>query len=350
MNGRPEIKNPFVNGKIVGFDVKPEVYHVIGSDQRGHMDFVMSRGSLAKFIHCPSKWLAGSESKDTEATKWGSLLDTLVLTPEQLNDRFAVYPDTYPCEATAKDPRTEKPWNNNATFCKEWKAEREGRIFIRNETMDAGGEPDEESGVTLGNALRAKSRMMADKRLRSLIHCSESQVMVTAEYHDKATGIVVPFKTLLDLVPNVSSPDWGKALADLKTARDASEYEFKKAVHRGFYDWQAAIYRDCYVAATGEDRVEFLYAVQENTPPYETALWGLGCDWLADARVEVIQALEFYCSCLATNTWPGYRASEPVGSYGALSREAHMLRDIPRPIVTAEPKQSRPIHEQEIVP
>lgn len=343
--------NLFTSAKLIGADINPETYHRTGDAPRGHKEFIMSRGGLADFLKCPSKWLRGYESKDTNATKWGSLMDALVLSPDQFDQRFAVYPETY-----TNEKQEVKPWNNNATVCRDWKAEREGMDFIHREKLDDSG--DAEEGVTYGNATRARERFKSDQRLANLVACSQKQVMVVAEYHDKATGMVVPFKVLLDMVPSVDAPDYGKCLADFKTARDASERGFTKAVHDGFYDWQGVIYRDAYVKATNEDRTDFLYAVQENQPPYETALWQLGTSWLDDVRGEVRNALEFYCSCLSNNQWPSYTISSPVESWGALSREAYMLRNIPRPI-KPHPistlmhdivKDQRKLHEREVIP
>jgi hypothetical protein len=120
-------------------------------------------------------------------------------------------------------------------------------------------------------------------------------------------------------------------LADLKTARNASEREFTKAVHSGFYDWQGALYEAVYIAATGEDRTDFIFAVQENTPPYQPAIWGLPCDWKEQALVEVREALQFYCWCLAHDDWPGYPQTTKIAQWGMLNREAWMLRNIQRP-------------------
>ena len=335
--------NIFHSAKLIGGGIDPDVYHRTGDHPRGHRDFIMSRGALAGFLDCPSKWIRGADSKDTSATKWGSLMDALVLSPDSMEKRFAVYPDTYMTRPANEKVKgfmpEEKPWNNNATVCREWKSKNAGKSFIHREKFDGEGEPDEDTkSATLGNAQRAKARLMDDARLKSLVENSETQVMVMAEYRAESTKIVVPFKVLLDLVPHVEHPEWGKTLADFKTARDGSERGFTKAVHEGFYDWQAVLYRDAYVKATEEDRCDFLYAVQENQPPYEPALWQLGTSWLDDVRAEVRNALEFYCSCLAANQWPSYQISSPVASYGALSREAYMLRNIPRPIPTSTPQ------------
>ena len=368
------ITNLFASAKLIGANTDPDTYHRTTGGERGQPDFIMSRSALSDFVNCPSKWLAGHSSGETNATKWGSLIDALILSPREFEQRFAVYPENYPVE-TLKCPKceslsdakncnctpkrterlpvtAEKPWNNNATYCKEWKKEHAGRTFIYRERVNDDGDPDEDTKVaTLGNARRATDRLLRDDRLRSLLTDAQTQVMVLADYHDRATGITVPFKVLLDIVPDVNSPQWKKCLADFKTARDASEREFAKAVHSGFYDWQAATYRDAYALATGEDRIDFLFAVQENTPPYEPALWSLGETWLEEARMEVHSALEFYCGCLATNTWPSYRITSPIDSWGALSREAYMLRDIPRP-PKAEPPDRKEyvLHELEITP
>lgn len=353
---RPEARNPFQNARLIGVNFDPVAYHA-ANKPRGTPEFTMSRGALADFLACPAKWVRSTDTLSTPATRWGTLMDTLVLTPDRFEDLFAVYPATYPCEPTSKDPRTEKPWSNASNFAKQWKAEHAGRIFLHREKFDDDGEADEETKtLTLGNAQRAKSRLMGDEQIRSLLEASTSQVMCVAEYHDRPTGLVVPFKILLDLVPRADHPEWGKCLADFKTARDASEREFTKAIHNGFYDWQAAIYRAIYTAATGEDRTDFLFAVQENTPPYQPALWSIGSDWMDDCLQEVRQALQFYCACLAANHWPGYRANVRIAQWGLLAREAWMLRDIPRPEpVTApepppEPETKPPLHDKELVP
>jgi hypothetical protein len=109
------IRNPFTGGKIIGSNITPEKYRA-NEGKRGTKEFVMSRSSLADFIECPSKWVNGHESKDTDATTWGSLMDTLVLAPKQFQARYAVYPETYPVEGGET-----KPWNNTAMFCRYWK-------------------------------------------------------------------------------------------------------------------------------------------------------------------------------------------------------------------------------------
>lgn len=368
----PTVKNPFTNAKLLGVGVDNDVYRRTGGE-RGSLDFVMSRSALSDFLDCPRKWRDGCESKDTNATRWGSIMDTLILSPEKAEDRIAIYPDTYPTE-TLKCPKcgsisdaktcrscakmtervpftAEKPWNNNSTFAQEWKKKRAGKMFIFREKTEDDGTPDEDSkSATYGNALRARSRLMSDERLSSMIVGAQTQVMVMAEYRDRDTGIVVPYKVLLDIVPNKNHPVWGKSLADYKTARNASEKSFKEAIDDGFYDWQAVTYLDCYTAATGEDRVDFVFATQENTPPYHTEAWGISCDWLDDARREVVEALAFYCSCLKTGTWPGYNASVTVGSYGLLSREAYMLRNIPRPIKAQSTPAPEPAYDIGITP
>lgn len=388
---RPELPNLFTTATVVRANTNPDVYHRSNDGERGSKEFVMSRSALADFVACPSKWRAGFESRDTTATRWGTLMDALVLSPDTFDERFVIYPDTYEvatlkcpkcgsvsdaenCSCTSKRlPRQpfklSKPWNNNATVCQEWKRKHAGKIFIHREKFTDEGEPDEETkAATFVNAQRAKGRIDDSAELKELVRCSQTQVMVMADYHDRATGLVIPFKVLLDLVPNVAHADFGKCLADFKTARNASEGAFKDAIHKGFYDWQAGIYRDAYVCATKEDRTDFLFAVQENVPPYQPALWSLGEDWLNDARAEVRQALQFYCYCLAKNEWPGYPVSTRIVSWGSLSREAWMLRDIQRvpedfkPLTPLPPKpkpthpQPRPdarpfvLHRDEVVP
>ena len=116
----------------VGADVREYLKQPVREDgspvRRGDREYVMSRGGLFRFAECPAKWLATEDEAADEAasksTVWGTLIDCLLTDEARIEDRIAVYPEMYPCEPSARDPRTEKPWNNNSNFCRDWK-ERE---------------------------------------------------------------------------------------------------------------------------------------------------------------------------------------------------------------------------------
>lgn len=285
----PTLKNPITNAKVIG-SVERDAY-IRSQFPRGHREFSMSRGELIEFNRCPHRWLMGIESEETKSTEWGSLIDCLFLTPERLLAQFAITPAEYPATPKRKDAPTEmKPWNKNATFCQEWEAEREGLQIVK---------PDLHA-----KALAAVNVLRADEQINQLILCSTAQVMAVGEYADE-TGIVVPLKVLIDMVP-VERSAFHDSLADLKTCATASPFPWSRAVFDHGYHVQAALYLDVYNAATQDERTTFLHVLQESYAPWEVGKRIVSNEFLELGRLTYITALKRYCACLAANHWPGY--------------------------------------------
>jgi len=330
-----EMRNPLSNGKVVGASMDPARYAATQDAPRGSVGYIMSRSELLSFNKCPERWVTGVEDEETKSTEWGTLIDGLLLDSGKFKERFAVTPETY--ESTGmkcpkcgsvtdskscrkcnrdRDPVIiAKPWDWKATVCDEWKQAQGNKQIVRHK--------DHEAGLT------AIGRLVADGHIRDLIECSQHQVMVLAEYHDKETGIVIPIKTLIDGVPNKEHPDFGKVLWDLKTAMAADEWSWKWAVDKHGYHVQAALELDAYVAATGEDRCDFRHIVQENFPPYQPARWALSAEFIELGRLLYVQMLERYCRCLAASQFPGYQASgDSIQGWGFIAPEAKMMERV----------------------
>lgn len=292
----PELRNPFTNGCIVGANVDPEAYHKQDLP-RGHPDYVMSRGELMNFNACPHKWLLGVEDEKTKSTEWGNLMDTLVLSPELFLERYAVSPETYMAEGKRKgDPDIEKPWNRNANACYEWEYEQTnaGKKVVKHNVH--------------AEAMLAVQAIQTDPEIVRILANSQKQVLVTAEYRDKATGLVVPFKVLIDIVPDFAM-DWPyrKHLMDLKTAVSVDPKDWCWTVANYDLHVQGACYLDAYTSAKpDEDRVEFSHIAQENFAPFEPFRHTIASDSLMLGRADYTAALRKYCQCLATKTWPSY--------------------------------------------
>ncbi len=275
----------FTNAKIVSRNTDTSAYHS-QQHKRGQPGFVMSRSELTTFAACPSKWIRGWRSEDTESTEWGSLIDCLVLQPDTFKADFAIKPETY------RSDEGEKPWNGNSKVCKQWLADHEGKSII--------------SAKERIGADAAVSRLVDDDEINDFLQASDKQVMATAGWTDKETGLVVPLKILVDLVPWEDHERFGKDLGDLKTTRDASLRPYNKDVFHHGYHVQAALYLDVYCAATGEDRVGFRHVVSENSSPYEPGLRYISNEYVELGRVTYKSQLAFYCRCLAEQRWPGY--------------------------------------------
>ena len=292
----------FQDAKIVGEGVDSERYHQ-ESGLRGTPEFVVSQGALREFERCPLRWVMGYTPPESTAKQWGSMLDCMLLTPDDFEGKYPLRPDTYP--APAKHEKVKKgeikegdplPWNANAAICREWEEGLNGRKAIKSKTY---------SDLTV-----AAKRLRVDPVIEDLLESSVNQVWVTANYHDSETGLVVPCKALIDGVPRAGVPVLEHCLWDLKTTRSAlPEAWLKWAYQAGLYI-QAAWYLDLFNAATGEDRSTWLWVLQENFPPFEVGRRMLSQSFIELGRLFYRSALARYCLCLKTGVWPGYDAPD----------------------------------------
>jgi hypothetical protein len=263
---------------------------------RGNPAFIMSRGEIVNFASNPARWLAGyrEEQSETDSTKWGSMIDCLLTSPEKFEAMFSVSPETYPDKKTGEA----KPWTGAATFCKEWKKEQGDKTIIKSDTK--------------ADADKAVAAIRGSDLIAALFAASQKQVFCVAAWKDEATGIEVPLRILLDLVPPSDHPIFGKWLADFKTARNGNPATWARVIEDQSYDIQASLYRDIYCAATAEERVDFVHIVQENVFPFHvvTPPPAMSSEFLDWGRTKYRMALKRYCQCLSTGEWPSF---PPVG-------------------------------------
>lgn len=294
--------NPFKSAKVVGSVTAPSQYFD-QTAKRGEPGYIISRSDLVEFAKCPRRWLLGFSVEETESMAWGSLIDCLLLTPERFKTDYVVKPSTY-----RDDKGVEKKWNGNAKYCKEWEAEHEGKRLVGADMWDA--------------AQIAIERMMGDDAIAALVKSSQRQVMVTGEFCDESTGITVPVRCMIDLVP--AAKHW---IGDLKTVRAADEFSWKWTVFRSKYHVQAAMYLDLWNAATGDDRELFAYVCSENVHPYEPAAWAIGSSFISIGRGFYASALQDYCYALKSGVWRGYEQTTETAKdgFGIIEPDAKML-------------------------
>lgn len=280
----------FQNCKIEGVGVNPDKYHA-QTAKRGTPEFIVSPSSLKTFMECPARWIAGYAPPDSDAKTYGSMLDTLLLTPKQFDARYAVKPETY------KDAKTgeEKPWNGNSNVCKEWLADHEAFEVV--------GKKD------VFEVQAAIARLRADETIAAFLDASEKQVHVTGEWHDEKTKLVIPVQCLIDCVPK-SDSEFQKSLGDLKTTRNAAQRPFSRWCYQAGYHVQAAFDLALYTAATGEDRTDWIFLLSENYAPYETGRRLLSQDLVEIGRHTFEHGLQQYARSLKTGDWRGYDAPE----------------------------------------
>ena len=283
----------FHDCKIVKADCTYGEYHRQDA-KRGAKDYSMSRSEIVEFVACPAKWILGPQADDsTPATEWGSLIDALIQPPDTFEKLFSIAPETYPATKSGEP----KPWTRQSTYCKDWEAaeKEQGKTVIK-------------AGVFL-EAQTAVKAIKADADMLELLTISRKQVFVIGFWIDEGTGIEIPVRVLIDLVPPKQHLTMGKWLADFKTARNGDPAAWARVVDDQAYDVQAALYTDIYCAATKEDRTDWCFAVQENVAPFHVVkpMPAMTAEFLTWGRLKYQSALAYYAQCLATNHWPSYR-------------------------------------------
>lgn len=278
--------NPIKRAVVCADGVSSETYCAQAPGvSRGHKDFVLSGSDLSEFEHCPHRWVSGYKDEGTKSTEWGTVVDCLLMDGNQ--ERFAITPETY-----TNDKGEEKPWSSNATVCREWKAAAiaDGKMVVKSEVFQS--------------AFLAAELILKDPQLAEVFKVSRKQVMVTGWYDDTETGISVPMKCLIDLVPPMMF------LADFKTCASAHPGPWARHVFSFGYHVQAARHLDLWNAATGEWRVEFRHYIQESYEPFEIGKRILSEDFIMLGRDTYLRSLQRYAQCLVTGVWPGYDVSK----------------------------------------
>lgn len=297
---------------ILGAD--PTAYHLQGKQlEKGNRGRTMSRGELQRFAECPRKWLRSRPDDVTSAMEWGSLVDTLALTPSLFDRVYAIAPTEYEttgmqcpncksvtdsskcakCRTDRVQVTVKQPWSWNSTTCQQWRDEQEqaGKTVVKQSLVS--------------EARQAVNRLGEDEEITAILQCCDKQVQVNVDWHDEGTGVVVPFKCLLDLVPKPESP-YGDTAFDFKTTDSADDRKWQRTVFSFKLYYQGALYLDALNAATGLKYRRFGNVIQESSHPFEPAHRLLSEEFLNMGRNEYTGDIKRYCWCLSRNEWPGY--------------------------------------------
>lgn len=322
----------FKNAKIVSVGADANDYHA-QTAERGTKEFVISSSSLrAVFAKSPSAWFKGWTLAESESLEYGSLLDVLVLTPEQFERQYILQPENYEsaslecptCKsvgkgkkcATCKVERVEsivsKPWSNNSDTCAAWieTQAKAGRTVVDQFELD--------------KAIAAKKRLMDDEEISAFIAGCDRQMWIEAEWHDAATGLIIPVKCLIDLAGKAGTP-FAAMLGDLKSTKDASNIGWARWGRRVGYDLQAAWNFDLFKAA-GREAASFHFVLSENFLPYEVGRRICTQDEsdpemderssLVSGRRQYRRMMADYCQFLKSGKWPGYDDTDEASASG----------------------------------
>ena len=279
----------FVDAKFHGL-ADMDAYHAT-CGKRGDPSFVMTRSRLHDFAACPGEWVRGDDANDRRSAEldWGSLIDLVLLDEGRLADAVAVRPATYD-----DDKGKRKPWNNNATVCRDWNAAHCTQVIVTADKMM--------------EATKAANLIRANETCEQILDGAYTQALVTATW--VSDGVRVPVKTAIDIVPRHA--DHTQAILDLKTTANMPMHRWQRQVFDFWYHVQGAMNIDLWNAATGESRNLFRHIVQSSNAPYWIELRQLDDEFVRLGRAVYEHELNNYARCLDSGEWPGYDRTERV--------------------------------------
>lgn len=272
----------------------------------------ISQSELKAFADDPEGYSLGLAKAQSDTMKWGTLLDCLLLYPEQSRECIAVSPYD---EFRAKE-------------AKAWRAEqvekglmvvkpaqlREAMETIRalarnSDVVDAlfGGRRKElYIAADLSYAGAAISASPVDPgtgALDPLLWALREHRTFTAQLAVSCSVRDVPFAAKLDILPTADSPLAG-CIVDLKATTQFSPREYRRTFERFRYHWQGASYCDAYSAATGDQRDTFVHLIVEQKTG-RAALKPIDAADMQRGRREYQAAIANLLHCRETGHWPG---------------------------------------------
>lgn len=269
-------------------------------------DKAVSKSLIVDFMADPAAWKASPEKTSTRAMRAGSLLDCMITTPREIDSRYSIQPDTY---TTSKGEV--KPWNNNSTTCKKWKADE----------IAAGKEV-----ISLDSMIGARSQMQAIQRHPDAMRIIRGSRKQVAFRHKTRYGFDA--KGLIDFVPEEDD-----LLADLKTC-EPSALESRRSLQRHIFEWgyhiQAGGYCDGYSVASGHERSRFKFIFVTSKPPYQVAVIELPLSAIIFGADQYRSGVKLFGDCLQNDRWPGKWDSEmelDLPEYAYLDSEATATKE-----------------------
>lgn len=286
----------YTGGKIT----KPGVYRCVSiDDYHGNVDlfdgFSISSSGLRAVKRRPSEYWGYSpynpqpfEKEEKASLEFGKAAHMLVLGEEGFKARYVLRPATYPY-----DKATEKPWNGNATWCKNWldQHRKAGRTVITETEI-------------------AHIRHMADALSRKeAIKLGILNGRIERSIFAKSDDIWL--KTRPDVVPN-DSGDY----VDLKTAASVDDESLSKAIYNHGYHMQAGLLRMIVRDVLGEQAFSsFTFVFVEKAPPYDVRVMQLKDEDIDLGEAQARKAIATVKECLKRGIWPGYDGFDREISY-----------------------------------
>ena len=300
---------------------------------RGDVSYPLDVYDLIAFKQCQRRWLKGPAYELHDRVSFGELLRALATGSPDLINTYAHRPADFmhtrnecpSCKSVspAKVCRTcglgrvsiseVREWNGSARFCSAWAAEQE-RLHLRIVYDDI-----------WTRATAALACLEADPAVTELASGSSAQEYLTAVWHDSATGLNIPLRTVISNVPSQFGR-YHDCLATLEVTYNSAPLAWNHpAMERGSHI-AAAFRHMLHNASSGETRGTHCWIIVEKNAPHLVSRRSTTPELLAAGTTLVHSILAEYAQCLATGTWSTFdsASTEPPAAYTPVGYESWM--------------------------
>jgi hypothetical protein len=280
---------------------------------RGALDYPISGWDLIDFGHSPDRWVNTPKPEKNDKPDFAELVRAMHLTPQLVPSHYLERPATYQamflvcpicssissakicraCHHARVNTTETRPWTGTAKYCLAW-AQDAARRGLR---VISEGE--------WAKATAAVARLNADSEIADLASQSSRQVVLSGVWHDTATNLDIPIRSLLAYAPT-GGRSHDDMLGSLSITRDASpSYWAGHAYHRGQHI-VAALKQDLYAAATNDPRPTHVWVIVERDAPHILGRRRTTPEMLIAGRTALDDLMAAYAQCLKTGHWPAF--------------------------------------------
>lgn len=260
---------------------------------------ISSSGLRTIFTDCPMAYWVESPlnpqriaPEEKEAFILGRGAHHLLLGESDFSKFFTFEPETYPDSKTGEP----KPWNNNATFCREWRkhvTEGEAKTVLTLKQLEA---------IRGMAGLLPWQRGLEDSGLHNSAVVRAGALSGLVEHsiiaRDDETGVWL--KSRPDAIP-LDSTDF----ADFKSTAAVDYDSLQRTLGDFRYDMQAVLASICLQQAAGLEFTSYAFIFAMKKAPHAVEIVELREIDLEEARLDLRAAIRTFARCLSTNRWPG---------------------------------------------
>lgn len=250
----------------------------------------VNNSSLGYAVRSMAHYRYAPPMEATDAMRFGTLVHCGQLEPDELSERYVVMPDfTAQCLKPDGTPYANpKATRQYKELVDQWQNAHADREIVTEDWFT--------TAIGMVGAI-------AQNEFASQLLNGRGMTEVSLVWDDPDTDIRC--KCRVDKLTRIrSAGETSVTLTDLKTTRDASQFE--KAIANFAYHRQAAFYADGASAVLGETDVRFAIVAVEKEPPFGVRAAYMGDDVMAIGRAEYKRLLSQLAECRRTNDWPGY--------------------------------------------